>query len=127
MVEINITLANKEISQFRILNEENKMHEHLTNCWNLANVVSNYPPNTYCRNCKDKGNMYIVGYGTFPNGEVGLYNLTNQKDILQYLPFISQSATRYYEENGFDESVNDMLEKKYMRHMNQWLIVLSLV
>lgn len=100
------------------MNEQNKMHQHLNNCWNFANAVSNYEPNTYCCNHKDKDNMYIVGYGRLPNGEVGLYNLTNNQDVLEFLPCISKSATTYYEENGFDESVNDMLEKNYMRHMN---------
>ena len=76
------------------------MHEHLTNCWNLANVVSNYQPNTYCRNRKDKGNMYIVGYGTFPNGEVGLYNLTSKKIFYNIYPLFHNQQQSIMKQMG---------------------------
>ena len=111
-VQINIELGNDQTSVFRVYNEVNKNHNHLRNCWNFANEVSEFKANTYRKNRKDKGNMYIVGTGMFPNGQHGLYELTNEPTIVPHLSNLSSSATNYYTDIGYKQSVNDMIVKR---------------
>ena len=112
MLEINIKLSNNKTSLFRVVNDNDKNSEHLDNCLNLATVVSKYKANTFRRNRKDKGNMYILGNGQFPNGKSGCYKLTSVSDVTNQLPNISNSAQQYYEEIGYKDSVDEIIEKR---------------
>ena len=109
---INITNSNGTTSQFNIFNEKNNNHTHLQNCLDLATEVSTRAANTYRRHRKDKGDMYILGNGKFPNGKEGMYHLTNDPSILCHLTNVCSSAKDYYLSLGLDTSIDEMREKQ---------------
>ena len=57
MTELNIE------STVSIFVEPNRDHPHLHNCCNLGRIILTYLPNSYRKNCGDKGCMYIVERG----------------------------------------------------------------
>ena len=96
--------------------EPDKNHPHLCHCVKLAKIVSRYQPNTFRKNCHDKGEMFVVGTGRLGSSRVGTYQLTDYPGVAEALSDLKY-ADQYYCNIGLSETVDKIRKlKKYDNH-----------
>ena len=115
-LDINVITQSNVESTISIIVEDNVDHPHLHHCRKLGRILSKFCPNSYRKNCNDKGNMYIVGRGKLGSSGVGTYKLTEDEEVKQQLHALAD-AEDYYREIGLGEAVDDIKRnKKYSNH-----------
>ena len=115
-VDIQITTEDNVVSTVSIIREKNVQHPQLQHCTNLGKVLSKYTPNTFRKNCHDRGKMYVVGNGKLGSSQIGTYRVTENKDVQDALSSLS-NADIYYNGIGLAETVRSIRhKKKYSSH-----------
>ena len=108
-LDIVVTTEHNVKSIISIYVEADEHHPHLCCCQKIGRLLSKHRPNTYRKNCKDKGEMYVVGTGKLGSSNVGTYKLTESKGLEDELQNLS-SAEEYYRNIGFGETI-DIIKK----------------
>ena len=80
-ININVTTEDSCSTTICIFCDGNIHSTYLTNCKNLGIALSKFKGNTFRRNRRDIGNMYIVGNGKMGNGKSGTYRLTEEVSV----------------------------------------------
>ena len=103
-------------STISIFHEPDENHPHLCHCTNLAKVVSRHRPNTFRKNCNDKGRMFVVGTGRLGSSHVGTYQLTEYPGVEMALSNLKY-ADQYYRSIGLSATVDEINNlKRYKNH-----------
>ena len=111
--QIDVTTSDGQSTTTKIFHDGNKNNAHLCNCRKLGKFLSAFKGNTIRNKRMDDGDMYIVGNGTIVNKQAAvIYSLTNSNGIDKLLQNISNTAFKQYTNIGFEEEVEEIINKK---------------
>ena len=112
-MDIDIRIECDIESTVTVIVEPNHSHPHLRACHELGKTLSRFKPNTYRKNCSDKGIMYVVGTGRLGSSIIGTYALSEYPGVEDALNDF-KDAELYYKGLGLGETVESIISNQNM-------------
>ena len=115
-LDIDIRTECEIESTVTVIVDPKQSHPHIRACHQLGRTLSRFKPNTYRKNCKDKGKMYVVGTGNLGSSIIGTYAITEYPGVEDALNNF-KDVELYYKGLGLGETVESIKRcQKYGRH-----------